>query len=724
MKNYNTLISLAVIVAFTAVSAVNAFSSPKAVSETENRELAQMPSFSFKSLFDGTYIDEFETYTTDQFKWRDAAISLRANCEYLLGKKGNNGVHFAKDGYLITRPEQCDEENLEKNLSAIVALADTELVNVSVAVVPTAFETLKDKLPSHSYDERVAKINEYINNRLDGTSVSVCDFTNVLNRHKDDYIYYRTDHHMTSEGCYYVYDEMGEMLGYEPYAIEDFDREELSDKFRGTSWSKAAISFAKDDVIEKFVLPGSTDQTLEYPLEDIELESLYDESFLETKDKYSTFLGGNHALTVIKSECNSDRKLAVIKDSYAHAVAPFLANHFESVHLIDLRYYNEDLLQYLDDNDITDVLVLYNAETFNTDTSLPKLEENIHTSSVFDPPPFGFLDMTDKVSDDYFADAVIFGDSIAAGFIYAATIPGIFVSKSSTNTVNIHTETIGERTLVESLLAQEASKYYIELGINEVSYRSPDEYKENMRNLISMIREKNPSGIIYLQSLMPIAYSTEVETNISKAKIDAYNEVLVSLAEEESCYYLNVNGYLAEENGYLAEGVASDGIHFGVPYYRKWEDYLRVHAVQTKTKNGTTAVINPYTGGGEINLNSLAQEMIDCVLFEDTLSPVTANAAARMYNLADGEVLNGVVYVGSGAKADEFAAFEAQSPEQAEEIAEKLRERAETRKRDFENYIPEEMPKLNTPVVAVDGNLAVLCITNDVGAAEVVISHY
>ncbi len=724
MKKYNTIISLAVITAFTAVSAVNAFSSPKAVSETENRELAQMPSFSFKALFDGTYIDEFETYTTDQFKWRDAAISLRANCEYLLGKKGNNGVHFAKDGYLIARPEQCNEENLEKNLSAIVALADTELVNVSAAIVPTAFETLKDKLPSHSYDERVAKINEYINNRLDGTRVSVCDFTDMLNRHKDDYIYYRTDHHMTSEGCYYIYDEMGEMLGYEPYAIEDFDREELSDEFRGTSWSKAAISFAKKDIIEKFVLPGSTDQTLEYPLEDIELESIYDESFLETKDKYSTFLGGNHALTVIKSECGSDRKLAVIKDSYAHAVAPFLANHFESVHLIDLRYYNEDLLQYLEDNDITDVLVLYNAETFNTDTSVPKLEENVYNSSVFDPPPFGFLDVTDKVSDDYFADAVIFGDSIAAGFIYAATIPGIFVSKSSTNTVNIHTETINGRTLVESLLAQDASKYYIELGINEVSYRPPEEYKENMRKLISMIREKNPSSIIYLQSLMPIAYSTEVETNISKAKIDAYNETLVTLAEEENCYYLNVNGYLAEENGYLAEGVASDGIHFGVPYYRKWEDYLRVHAVQTRSRNGAASVINPYTGGGEININSLAQEMLDCVLFEDELSPVTANAAARMYNLTNGEVLNGVVYAGSGAKADEFAAFEAQSPEKAEEIAEKLRERVETRKRDFENYIPEEMPKLNNPVVAVDGNLAVLCITNDGGAAEVVISHY
>lgn len=724
MKKYNTLISLAVIVAYTAVSAATVFSKPKAMSETENRELAQAPSFSLEALLNGNFTDEFEAYTTDQFKWRDAAISLRANCEYLLGKKGNNGVHFAKDGYLIARPEKCNEENLEKNLNGIIALADTELVNVCTAVVPTAFETLKDKLPSHSYDSRVADVNSYINQKLGDTGVSVCDFTDVLQQHKDDYIYYRTDHHMTSEGCYYLYSKLGEALGYEPYPIEDFSREELSDEFKGTSWSKAAVTFAKKDTIEKFVLPGSTDQTLEYPLEGIELDSIYDESFLETKDKYSTFLGGNHALTVIKSNCDSDRKLAVIKDSYAHAVAPFLANHFESVHLVDLRYYNEDLLRYLDDNDITDVLVLYNAETFNTDTSLPKLEENTYNSSVFDPPAFGFLDVTEPVTDDYFADAVIFGDSIAAGFIYAATIPGIFVSKASTNTVNIHTEKIGDRTLVESLLSQEASKYYIELGINEVSYRPPEEYKENMRNLISMIREKNPSGIIYLQSLMPIAYSTELETSISKAKIDAYNEILVALAEEENCYYLNVNGYLAEENGYLQEGVASDGIHFGVPYYRKWEDYLRVHAVQDKRRGKTVTVAKPYAGGGEINLDSFAQEMVDCVLFEDELSPVTESAAARMFNLSDGEVLNGVVYAGSGGKADEFAAFEVQSPEKAEEIADKMRARIESRKQDFENYIPEEMPKLNNPVVVVDGNLVVMCVSADGEAAKVVISHY
>ncbi len=718
------MISLLTIIALTSAAAVNALHSPRELSQTENRALAQFPKLTWKTLFDGTFMSEFETYAADQLMWRDQMIALRANSEYILGKKGNNGIHFAKNGYLIARPEAYDEKNVDRNIDSICALADTGLYNITVACVPTAFEVISHRLPSQSYDDRLVRVNERIEEGLAESDVTLCDVSTILNIHKNEYIYYKTDHHLTSLGSYYVYSAIGDSLGLEVYDEDEFERETVSKKFFGTSHSKAPIGFVRGDVVEKFVLPGSLDQTLSYPLEGVEKDTIYAEEFLDKKDKYSLFLGGNHALTVIDAHSNKGKKLAVIKDSYAHSIAPFLANHYDSVHLVDLRYYSEDLLQYLEDNEITEVLVLYNAQTFNTDTSLAKLGDYTMTSSIFDPPPFGFLNTTDPVEDGYFADAVIFGDSLAAGLSYNATIPAKFVCKASVNTQTIHTEKLGSRSVMNALLEQDASKYYISLGINEVSFRPVEEYKESYRAIIQAIREKNPASVIYIQSLMPIAKSVEERTNISKAKIDRYNEALVALAEEEKCYYLNVNGYLAEENGYLKEGVASDGIHFGAPYHARWENYLKNHALVDKRKGKSVEVINPYAGDGSINFDSFAREMLDCVLFKDTLTPVSPSAAARMFNLTQGEVVNGVVYTGGGGTAEEFAAFEAQTPEKALEIEQKLRERIEERKSDFENYIPQEMPKLNAPVVIVDGTLAAMCISDDNGAAEIVIGHY
>ena len=101
--------------------------------------------------------------------------------------------------------------------------------------------------------------------------------------------------------------------------------------------------------------------------------SLYVDSYLEEKDKYSYFLGGNQPLCVIKNPDAANGKLLVVRDSYSDSLAPFLAEEFQEVHLFDLRYNNLSLKQYVADNGIDQVLVLYSAANFSTDQNLFKL---------------------------------------------------------------------------------------------------------------------------------------------------------------------------------------------------------------------------------------------------------------------------------------------------------------------------------------------------------------
>ena len=91
---------------------------------------------------------------------------------------------------------------------------------------------------------------------------------------------------------------------------------------------------------------------------------------LETRDKYALFFGGNHAQIKISTPTETDNTLLVLKDSYANSFIPFLAQHYRKIIMIDPRYYFGDLEQLMQVENVQEILYLYNANTFFTDTSL------------------------------------------------------------------------------------------------------------------------------------------------------------------------------------------------------------------------------------------------------------------------------------------------------------------------------------------------------------------
>ena len=164
-------------------------------------------------------------------------------------------------------------------------------------------------------------------------------------------------------------------LGREPLSPEVFAPEIASTDFNGTLYSQSGIHWLPPDSME-FWVPEDGLAVTSWRSGAAEDAALYDRSYLTQKDKYSAFLGGNQPLCVIKNENITDGgKILLIRDSYSDALAPFLAQSFSEVHLLDLRYYRAPAAQYAAENGIDEIVALYSIPNFITDKNLVLLTQ-------------------------------------------------------------------------------------------------------------------------------------------------------------------------------------------------------------------------------------------------------------------------------------------------------------------------------------------------------------
>ena len=146
-----------------------------------------------------------------------------------------------------------------------------------------------------------------------------------------------------------------------------------SGEFQGTLYSRSGVHWLPPDTIE-FWVPDDGLEVTSWREGAPQKASLYDLAKLQTKDKYSAFLGGNQPLCVIKNPRGTG-KLLVIRDSYADSMAPFLALHFEEVHLLDPRYYRYAASKYAEENSMDAIAVVYSVPNFITDRNLVLLTQ-------------------------------------------------------------------------------------------------------------------------------------------------------------------------------------------------------------------------------------------------------------------------------------------------------------------------------------------------------------
>ena len=202
------------------------------------------------------------------------------------------------------------------------------------------------------------------------TCAAYANLTEALRSRRSAPLYYRTDHHWTSLGAYYAYQQLCTALGLTPFDTAAHTAL-TADCFYGTHYSKARTWNAVPDTITYYELQNAlTIWNVTGPGQPTEgtTTGLYDLDKLEVYDKYAMFLHGNNGLSRVEGD--GEGKILVIKDSYANSFVPYLTANYAAIDVVDFRNYNYGLDQLIAANDYDQILVLYSYASFTTDPYL------------------------------------------------------------------------------------------------------------------------------------------------------------------------------------------------------------------------------------------------------------------------------------------------------------------------------------------------------------------
>lgn len=391
---------------------VDVFNSDRAFSEFENTSLAQKPAFSWSSFVDGSFGSKYVKYINEQFLGRDNWISMKAVADMGLGRIESHGVTYGDDHYLMEKLEIVEDQNYPANAGTnIVKQTSLDRSNgmvfsflqmydqpITFSLVPNSYAILEDEVPTGfpGANQQVYTQQIYQTLREADDQLEIVDFSDALSQHKDEYIYYRTDHHWTTLGAYYAYVAYCEQKGLTPVSVEELEENKVED-FYGTFYSKAkrpsqpadTITWYDVDVDEfAFVANLQQDKQLaqlgevvqEDGLELLRVDGMMDRRKFEVRDKYAAFMWGNSGYVKIKSSHNLNHqegktsRLLLFKDSYANSMIPYLTYNYDEIIVVDLRYMAKSTKELMQE-EFDDIFVMYNFSTYVSGASdLAKLK--------------------------------------------------------------------------------------------------------------------------------------------------------------------------------------------------------------------------------------------------------------------------------------------------------------------------------------------------------------
>ncbi|HMJ67870.1 MAG TPA: DHHW family protein [Cyclobacteriaceae bacterium] len=389
------------------VGLVSMLTPSKTVSEIENRTLVPMPEFSLYSLFEGGYTDSLDLFYSDNFPVRDDLVTLASGIKDAAGYSTGVKIYQATGGAEADPVEDVKDtlrvvkaDSLKKpakkdtvktpdynksssiivyNGRAIQLFSSTseisrryadmvnlyhqtfESLQIYCMIAPTPIDFYLPEEYKNSSSSEKSNI-DFVKSLLDSTIV-FADAYSELAKHTDRYIYFNTDHHWTGLGAYYAYRGFCRSAGLEPYELKQFEKKRLKKKFLGSLYGITLDKRLRDikDSVEYYKLPIPT-KTFRYNIDSGRFEKT---NLFSNVSNYANFLGGDHPLVRIESEVNTE-KLLIIKDSFGNAVAPYLALHFGTVYVMDYRYYDVNLTDFIKTNGITAIMFLHNTFAVNS----------------------------------------------------------------------------------------------------------------------------------------------------------------------------------------------------------------------------------------------------------------------------------------------------------------------------------------------------------------------
>ena len=384
MKKIRVIVVMVFLSFIAFVSVGSLLTKDREFSPNENRYLSGVPTFSVDRIFSGDFQEDLENYLNDQILGRDQWITAKTALQKTCGDTDIGGAYVGKDGYDFEKilPEDIDDKLVNRNIQSVQqflekSTAQVKKEHMSFLLVPTSGLVMKEYLPKNAilfdqeaYMDRVKDaLKEY--RFMDGRKIFQSEMDSKTKA--DKALYYRTDHHWTTYGAFVAFEEWCKQTGHSFEGIDAYETETVTKQFRGSLYSKILdYDSAYDSIVRMTKKQDATAYKVIVDGKDI--GGFYQEDKLQEKDKYAYFFGGNYGEVAIEGTQEGKGNLLVIKDSFANAFVPFLADSYDNIYMVDLRYFNEDMQAYLKEKNITDILVLYNVSNFVTDRNLYKLK--------------------------------------------------------------------------------------------------------------------------------------------------------------------------------------------------------------------------------------------------------------------------------------------------------------------------------------------------------------
>jgi hypothetical protein len=339
---------------------------PAEISIGERRKLAQRPELSAERVLNGEFAKDYSLFLQDQIEFRDGFRNLKSLVERrVFRKRENNGVYIVDDN-IYDKFYGINDRYLRRAAGLINQIADSiHSSRVYLSVIPSKAHMLDG-------DEYLLSDQTIVADTLEqNTNAKYIDIMHLFEEARED-LYYRTDHHWTTQGAIQAYEVLVRAMGYEP--ITDYTFEEVTDSYVGSLYGRAAVnSIPKDSIhlAHNEWLDGMTVCRYE-TLDAFEcFASVYFREKAGGLDPYDVFVGGAGPITIVENRSAPvDEELAVFKDSYAHVLAPLLAQHFRRVMLFDLRYVRKELILDQLNLDESVVLFLYSTIILNTEPQI------------------------------------------------------------------------------------------------------------------------------------------------------------------------------------------------------------------------------------------------------------------------------------------------------------------------------------------------------------------
>ena len=341
-----------------ALTAFAWFAPAKAISDSERRPLAQFPAVTPESISGGKFMEDFESYSLDQFPLRDSFRTVKSLFHYyVLGQKDNNGIYLA-NGSAAKQEYPLNVDSLEHALGRFQHLYERYLEGsqVYMAVIPDKGYYLAEEAGQLrlDYGALFALVKEGI------PWAKQIDLTGALSAED----YYRTDTHWRQERLVNAAGVLCEALGVAPPKAEDYTATALERPFYGVYYGQAALPMEADTLylMESDVLRDCT----VYDHETGKTGSVYDLTKLDSRDLYDVYLSGAKALLTIENpHAEQGKELIVFRDSFGSSMVPLLVQNYSKITLVDIRYVSSDLLGQFIDFSGQDVLMLYSTLILN-----------------------------------------------------------------------------------------------------------------------------------------------------------------------------------------------------------------------------------------------------------------------------------------------------------------------------------------------------------------------